>query len=282
MDTIPTTWHCDAGINQIIVPTQWRPNPPSHDSCRMYTDLRSVFHCPNQMRLGYNNVRKVQSPSSAAGASVDFAHGSERHRLRNSSIAYMQAGTGNFFTHKSLHHEKSWHWYLICIDASIFSAFRVAKALHQMPLCILLPSAGDSWFPVQPHGWSPHHEAAPRTVWKHGEDLPSGHDCLCGRAVASINEIPWNSPNRTDLAHACITTHFLDSLYTQIELVHTSPPQIGDPLLLGSARYPSRQHEFHHWLPTPFLLMPCHTAMDGAHPRENGLGNQKDLYNYIA
>ena len=276
MDTIPTTLR--------------RRHKPDHSSdpmatesghteswCRMYADLRSVFHCPNQMRLGYNNVRKVQSPSSA-GASVDFAHGSERHRLRNSSIAYMQAGTGNFFTHKSLHHEKSWHWSDMHRYASIFSAFRVAKALHQMPLCILLPSAGDSWFPVQPHEWSPHHEAATRTVWKHGEDLPSGHDCLCGRAVASINEIPWTSPHRTDLAHACITTHFLDSLYTQIELVHTSPPQIGDPLLLGSARYPSRQHEFHHWLPTPFLLMPCHTAMDGAHPRENGLGNQKDLY----
>ena len=60
------------------------------------------------MRLEYNNVRKVQSPSSAAGASAAFAHGSEQHRLRNYPIAYLQAGTGNFFTRKSLHYEESY------------------------------------------------------------------------------------------------------------------------------------------------------------------------------
>ena len=32
------------------------------------------FTVSNQMRLEYNNVRKVQSPSSAAGASAAFAH----------------------------------------------------------------------------------------------------------------------------------------------------------------------------------------------------------------
>ena len=112
MDTIPTTLR-----------RRHKPDHSSHPMAtesteswyRMYADLRSVFHCPNQMRLGYNNVRKVQSPSSES-TEAPAAHGSERHRLRNSSIAYMQAGTGNFFTHKSLHHEKSWHWYLICID----------------------------------------------------------------------------------------------------------------------------------------------------------------------